>query len=117
MSRKDLLFTVFRLTKGWRGCDSFKCRHGHTYKEINKIIIIIIIIIIISVSIIIVVVLVLVVLVIVNIIIIVITMITSFVVSRMVYTLKRDTKLPSLRSKRFRLVSDQRNTEGGDFRF
>ena len=80
MSRKDLLFTDFRLTKGWRGCDSFKCRHGYTYKEINKIIIIIIIIIIIviiSVSIIIVVVLVLVVLVIANIIVIMIIMITS----------------------------------------
>ena len=38
------MLTDFRLTKGWRGCDSFKCRHGYTYKEINKIIIIIIVV-------------------------------------------------------------------------
>ena len=64
-TRKDLSLTDFRLTKGCRGCDSFKCRHGYTYKEINKIIIIIIIIII-----------VVVVVVIVNIIIIIIIIIT-----------------------------------------
>ena len=43
-TRKDLSLTDFRLTKGCRGCDSFKCRHGYTYKEINKIIIIIIVV-------------------------------------------------------------------------
>ena len=57
------MLTDFRLTKGWRGCDSFKCRHGYTYKEINKIIIIIIVVVG--------------VVVVVNIIIIIITMIMS----------------------------------------
>ena len=65
------MLTDFRLTKGWRGCDSFKCRHGYTYKEINKIIIIIIIIIIV------VVVVVIVNIIIIIIIIIIITMIMS----------------------------------------